>query len=349
MLPMAQGSSSRVPGVQVVHGPVVMVMDYEAEASGHDRRPQVVAALCKFLVDEVGSYPTVNCYLEKQYPNEAAKMRLKIDLMRLYTAVAEELPPHLHRVGVAELRKKPCLTKVPETNVGAVQWREVHWLDHNLPLWSMPFETSRYYSGGEPTVNVLTQLEVKLTRPPGTIVVSYHLAGLQNGVELPPFGVTIVVGAAQVLQAFLVAHALLHLQRWAVIPDTLDQKVVIHALIPRVLLNVFQVGVLVPVQEEYWRPEHWSRLYLHSTVAPGPNPLQVLAVIAGVARSATADWRKAVEAVNNSADPQKDWPGVQTRARRDCKKEPWIGKDMQHNMELIRQGGEAFQQRLQVG
>ena len=195
------------------------------------------------------------------------------------------------------------------------------------------------------TVNVLTQLEAKLTRPPGTIVVSYHLAGLQNGVELPPFGVTIVVGAAQVLQAFLVAHALLHLQRWAVSPDTLDQKVVIHALIPRVLLNVFQVGVLVPVQEEYWRPEHWSRLYLHSTVAPGPNPLQVLAVIAGVARRCNDDWRRAVEAVNNS----EDWPGVQTRARRDCKKEPWIGKDMQHNMELIRQGGEAFQQRLQVG
>ena len=345
MLPMAQGSSSRVPGVQVVHGPVVMVMDYEAEASGHDRRPKVVAALCKFLVDEVGSYPTVNRYLEKQYPNEAAKMRLQIDLMRLYTAVAEELPPHLHRVGAAELRKKPCLTKVPATMVTGVKWPEAQMLAHNLPLWSMPFETSRYYSGGEPTVNVLTQLEAKLTQLPGTIVVSYHLAGLQNGVELPPFGVTIVVGAAQVLQAFLVAHALLHLQRWASFPDTLDQKVVIHALIPSVLLNVFQVGVQVPVYEAWWRPEHWSRLYLHYTNRPGPNPLQVLAVIAGDARRCNDDWRKAVEAVNNS----EDWPGVQTRARRDCKKEPWIGKDMQHNMELIRQGGEAFQQRLQVG
>jgi hypothetical protein len=98
-------------------------------------------------------------------------------------------------------------------------------------------------------VNVLTQLEPKLTQRPGTIVVSYHLAGLQYGVELPPFGVTVVVGAAQVLQAFLVAHAILHLQRWSPIPDTLDQNVVIHALIPRVLLNVFQVGVLVPVNE----------------------------------------------------------------------------------------------------
>ena len=65
----------------MVHGPVVMA-DGEA-AAARWKVGSLVVHMCRFLEDEVGSYPTVTSYLEKQYPTQAAKLMLHTELKRL--------------------------------------------------------------------------------------------------------------------------------------------------------------------------------------------------------------------------------------------------------------------------
>ena len=339
MLPVAQGSSVRVPGVLVVHGPVVMAEGEEAAA--RRKVGSLVVHMCRFLEDEVGSYPTVTSYLEKQYPTQAAKLMLHTELKRLYMEVGRQLSAQSSDEHTCELLcKDPCLEVAPDTRGSCT--RTVERLGHKLPLWSLPFETSGYFSGGEPTVNVLRDLETKLggCKRQELVVVSYNLPGLQCGVQLPPFGVTVVVGAAQVLYSFLVAHALLCLQQWRGIPDTLDLPKVILALEPRYLLELFRIRVQVPVQEEAWGHTQWSCLYL-DTALPRPNPVQVLAAITGVAQRCRGDLMIAVQQVMSYGG----WSDKPQCPKRVCKIEP----SMWDTMQLIGQFGEAVHLKLQVG
>lgn len=326
---------------QMLHIPMESEGSAVPDVPGGDLRSLVVQALCEYVQQEVRLYSTVNSYLESRYSTPDARNKLTVDLRRLFVDVGGTLSDQLGRTTplqtVHMLPTQPFLSKVQ--NVICADEGRDKLLGHHLPLWSLAFRTPAYFSGGEPTVHILRELEGKLLggKAPKECVVSYHMAGLECGTELPPFGVHIVAGAGEVLHAFLVAHSLLHLREWPRIPDTLDLSAAILALLPHRLLELLRMPVLVAANERTRSPIAWTCLYLDHNGPHRPNPIQVLTAIQGVAALCPGDLPGAIRMVNSL-------PGRPGRAH-----EKRISTRMMDILELIWRGGEAFRGRLQAG
>lgn len=321
-----------------------------SDVPGGDLKLFVVSLLCKYVEQEIGLHTTVNSYLESRYPTQDARDTLYTDLMVLTVDVAMKLCGRLgSKETVNRFAESPCLSAVPD--VTYFEGPGTPLLVHHLQLGNLAFEQSAYLSGGEPAVHILKELERKLIQfeRPKQCVVSYHLAGLKCGQQLPPFGVHIVAGAQEVLHAFLIGHSLLRLREWPGVPDTLDQSAVILALDPPWLLKLLRPRVMVAVRDEDMHPFEWARLYLDYKHTHCPNPMQVLRSIEGAAAQRSVNLKRTIDMINSTVGRH----GVRGKYYKEgCylpEDSERISKPMRGILELIAQAGPAFRGQLQAG